>query len=173
MLPLPLVDFSSTCRIWRSFRRRKQLKFNHDSKTVQLNLHAPCGLVEVVVPVEESGIRADVTKPVLFICVPSFKVAQNLQMLIPEEYRRPELGRAKSLCINLAYGGAFYCIVEAINMGFGIETKDYEKFYRPLNNETLDFVTPQLPALDGATRFIRSAINANAQVRKLIRQSRA
>src|SRR5438046_187575 len=77
MLPLPLVDFSSTCRIWRSFRRRKQLKFNHDSKTVQLNLHAPCGLVEVVVPVEENGIRADVTKPVSFICVPSFKVAQN------------------------------------------------------------------------------------------------
>ena len=118
---------------------------------------------------EENGIRVDVTNPVSFICVPSFKVAQNLQKSIPEEYRRSELGRAKSLCINLAYGGAFYCIVEAVNMGFGIETKDYEKFYRPLNNETLDFVTPRLPVLDRATRFIRSTINANAQVRKLIR----
>jgi trans-L-3-hydroxyproline dehydratase len=151
------------------FPRRKQLKFNHESKTVQVNLHTPCGLVEVVVPVEENGIRADVTKPVSFICVPSSKVAQNLQMPIPEEYRWSELGRAKSLCINLAYGGAFYWIVEAVNMGFGIETKDYEEFYRPLNNEMLEFVTPQLPALDRATRFIRSAINANAQVRKLIR----
>jgi trans-L-3-hydroxyproline dehydratase len=92
-------------------------------------------------------------------------------MPIHEEYRWPELGRAKSLCINLAYGGAFYCIVEAVNMVFGIETKDYEKFYRPLNNDTLDFVTPQLPASDRATIFIRSAINANAQIRKLIRHT--
>ena len=151
------------------FPRRKELKVNHESKTVRLNLHAPCGLVKVDVPVEENGVRTDVSKPVSFICVPSFKVARSLQMPIPEEYRWPELGRAKSLCINLAYGGAFYCIVEAVSMGFDMEVRDYEKFYKPLNNETLGFVTPQLPALDHATRLIRSAINANAQLRKLIR----
>lgn len=53
-----------------------------------------------------------------------------------------------SLCINLVYGGSFYCIVEAVSTGFDVETKDYEKLYKPLNNETLDFVTPHLLALD-------------------------
>jgi len=41
--------------------------------------------------------------------------------------------------------------------------------YRPLNSETLDFVTPQKPVLDRVTRCLTSAINANAQVRALIR----
>ena len=50
----------------------------------KLNLYAPYGLVEVSAPAEENDIRADVTKSVSFICVPSFKVAQNLQMPTPE-----------------------------------------------------------------------------------------
>lgn len=58
------------------FPRRKELQFNHESKNVQLNLHAPCELVKVIVPAEENGVRSDVTKPVSFICFPSFKVAE-------------------------------------------------------------------------------------------------
>jgi len=107
------------------FPRRKELSLDHESKTMQLNLHAPCGLVKVTVPVEENGVRTDSTRPVSFVCVPSFKVAQNLQIPIPEEYRWPELGRANSLRINLAYGGAFYCIVQAASMGFNIQVNDY------------------------------------------------
>lgn len=67
------------------------------------------------------------------------KSHRTSKCLPPKEYRWSELGHAKPLCINLAYGGASYYIVEAVNMGFGSENKDYEKPLQTVEQRNFGF----------------------------------
>lgn len=49
------------------FLRRDELDFDSISHTVELRLHAPCGLVKVTIPTNSDGSRADSSRPVAFL----------------------------------------------------------------------------------------------------------
>ncbi|KAF7177815.1 hypothetical protein CNMCM7691_006270 [Aspergillus felis] len=101
------------------FPRREDLVFEADTQTVQLNIHAPCGLVRVTVPVTADGRKSDPSRPVTFLSTPAF--ATRIQMAVPiaPEIRWPELRGRDSIVLDVSYGGAFYAIVKASELGFG------------------------------------------------------
>lgn len=100
------------------FPKRNDLKLDKETQTVQLNLHAPCGLVRVTVPVTTDGQKSDPARPVSFLSTPAYAAAKNVEIPIPGEIRWPELGSRKSITIDLSYGGAFYALIEATELGF-------------------------------------------------------
>ncbi|KAF7618712.1 putative proline racemase [Aspergillus flavus] len=100
------------------FPRRETLKFDADSQTVKLNLHAPCGLIRVTVPTTPDGKKSDPSRSVSFLSVPSFAPAVQLRIPIPSEVRWPELGARDSIVLDLSYGGAYYALVDIEELGF-------------------------------------------------------
>lgn len=101
-----------------AFPNRQQLVFDAESRTVTVRLHAPCGLVEVTVPALEDGRKADATRPVSFRSVPSYATALDLKVPIPASHRWPELSHGKSVVVDICYGGTFYALVKASQLGF-------------------------------------------------------
>ncbi|KZT72038.1 proline racemase [Daedalea quercina L-15889] len=104
------------------FPLREHLGYDTEKHETHLRLHAPCGLVRVTVPtiVQGGRARSDESRPVTFVSVPSFVSARDVVMNIPEADRWTAL-RAKGqtrVCVDIAYGGAFYAIVEAKELGF-------------------------------------------------------
>lgn len=136
------------------FPGRDELDFDPTSQTVKLRLHAPCGLVQVSVPTNSDGSRADSSRPITFLCVPSFAVGTSINVHISDSFRWPELADRKDLLVDLSYGGAFYCMVAASQLGFhnGLAKADTE-----------------LIALDNASRLLKAAINADPDLQSLIR----
>ncbi|KAJ7649612.1 hypothetical protein FB45DRAFT_2 [Roridomyces roridus] len=59
------------------FPRRNGLVKDLSTGLVTLRLHAPCGIVQLSVPVKPDG-HSDPTRPVSFIGVPSFPTERNL-----------------------------------------------------------------------------------------------
>jgi trans-L-3-hydroxyproline dehydratase len=100
------------------FPKRESLLVDFASQTTKLLLHAPCGLVEVTVPILEDGKKADSSRSVSFRSVFSFAAALNLEIEIPSEYRWSELGPRKTVKVDVCYGGTFYTIVSAAALGF-------------------------------------------------------
>ncbi|QDS70997.1 hypothetical protein FKW77_007730 [Venturia effusa] len=136
------------------FPRRGELEFDPASRSVELRLHAPCGLVRVTVPTNSDGSRADSSRPVSFLCVPSFAVGVNINIHISDSFRWPELANRKDLVVDLSYGGAFFCIVAASQLGF---------------HEGLANADTELVALSNASRLLKAAINCNPDLKPLIR----
>jgi len=99
------------------FPRRHRLMHDSVSGTTRLNLHVPCGIVEVTVPTLPTG-KSDPSRPVSFVSVPSFATAISLQVPLPERYRWPELQGRSSVTADFAYGGAYYCLISAEELGF-------------------------------------------------------
>lgn len=99
------------------FPRRRQLKYDASSGMTSLRLHVPCGVVEVMVPTLPSG-KSDPSKPVSFVSVPSFTTGVAVEVELPESHRWPELVGRSSVTVDIAYGGAYYCIVPAEELGF-------------------------------------------------------
>lgn len=109
------------------FPRRGELVVNDDaSNTVDLKLHAPCGVVRVQVPVTSDGQRSDPTRPVRFLSTPAFATGIQIQIPISREIRWPELGERESITLDVSYGGAFYAIVSAQELGFAQGLKDID-----------------------------------------------
>jgi trans-L-3-hydroxyproline dehydratase len=100
------------------FPRRDLLSFDPESRTTMLLLHAPCGVVEVTVPVIGQGAESDPSRPVSFLSVPSFVTALDLPVSIPASHRWPELGDKSSVSVDVSYGGAFYALISASELGF-------------------------------------------------------
>ena len=127
-------------------------KLEHDptTKTSLLYLHAPCGLLEVTVPTNDAGTASDPSRPVSFIGVPSFATGINIQIPIPDVFRWPELGVHYNVTADFSYGGAFYCMIHAAELGFpkGLQT-------------------PDVSAMDFATKQLKAAINDNPELRHL------
>jgi trans-L-3-hydroxyproline dehydratase len=144
-----LVDIHD-CNI---FPRRNDLKFDLTTNTVELRLHAPCGLVRVTIPTTD-GSKADASRPVAFLCVPSFSVGTSLEVPISDDFQWPELRDSKSVVIDLSYGGAFYCMVPTSQLGF---------------RKGFDGSNEQISALDKASRLLKEAINANPDLRAWVR----
>lgn len=101
------------------FPRRESLSQEEDG-TTRIRLHAPCGVVHISVPTTSRGGRSDATRPVSFLCVPSFVTARNLVVSVPEDVRWAGLKRTgrSEVTVDVAYGGAFYVIVSAEALGF-------------------------------------------------------
>ncbi|KAB8075786.1 hypothetical protein BDV29DRAFT_189915 [Aspergillus leporis] len=100
------------------FPKREGLKFDANSQTVQINLHAPCGLIRITVPTTADGKKSDPSKSVAFLSVPSFAPAIQLEVSIPSDVRWPELGTRESIIMDLSYGGAYYALVDIEELGF-------------------------------------------------------
>lgn len=100
------------------FPRRNELVVRPDSRTVELNLHAPCGLIRVTVPVTSDGQRSDPSRPVTFLSTPAFATALQIQIPIPKDVQWPELGGRQSICLDVSYGGAYYAMITAQELGF-------------------------------------------------------
>ncbi|CDO69190.1 hypothetical protein BN946_scf185042.g92 [Trametes cinnabarina] len=104
------------------FPKRRHIRYNEAEGECHLRLHAPCGVVEVTVPAvcEGDRIRSDPEREVRFISVKSFAATVDLVVEVPEELQWQELrdtGR-HAVKIDVAYGGAFYVIVQEKELGF-------------------------------------------------------
>ncbi|KAF2769303.1 Diaminopimelate epimerase-like protein [Teratosphaeria nubilosa] len=132
------------------FPNRERVKIDLESKTAALRLHAPCGVVDVIVPVNDDASRSDPSRPISFISVPSFATGISINIPLPPEHRWPELGSRNAVNADFAYGGAFYCLISATELGFanGLLIPDFEAFNR-------------------ATRLLKAAVNANPDLRTL------
>ncbi|OJK04865.1 hypothetical protein ASPACDRAFT_56293 [Aspergillus aculeatus ATCC 16872] len=111
------------------FPRRAQLPFDSTTQTMQLRLHAPCGVVSITVPTNAEGTRSDPTRPVSFLSTPAYATALQLTIPIPAGARWPELpAQRDSITLDISYGGAFYAIVDAAELGFtsGLATVDLD-----------------------------------------------
>lgn len=110
------------------FPRRDSLVVDEGSKTVDLNLHAPCGLVRVRVPVTGDGHKSDPSRSVVFLSTSAYATAIQLKVPIPKsaEVRWPELGERESITLDVSYGGTFYAIVTAQELGFVRGLKDVD-----------------------------------------------
>ncbi|KAJ5099888.1 Proline racemase [Penicillium argentinense] len=133
------------------FPRRGQLKYDSASGTTHLNLHVPCGLVEVTVPTLPTG-KSDPSQPVSFVSVPSFATATSLEVQLPETHRWPELKGRTSVTADFAYGGAYYCLISAEELGFPKGLGEVE-----------------LQEMDNATRLLKEVISSNPDLAYLTR----
>lgn len=100
------------------FPRRDSLIFDPESWTTKLLLHAPCGIVDVTVPVLGPGGGSDPSRPVSFLSVPSFATALDLEVFIAASDRWPELNGRRTVNVDIAYGGAFYALISTSELGF-------------------------------------------------------
>ncbi|KAF7155901.1 hypothetical protein CNMCM6106_007813 [Aspergillus hiratsukae] len=133
------------------FPRREELVFEADTQTVKLNIHAPCGLVRVTVPVTSDGRKSDPSRPVTFLSTPAF--ASRIQMAVPiaPEIQWPELRGRDSIMLDVSYGGAFYAIVQAAELGFsGLQDLDLDAVTRCL--QKLKPYLMRLPEVQAAVR---------------------
>ncbi|OCH88884.1 Diaminopimelate epimerase-like protein [Obba rivulosa] len=136
------------------FPRRHQLAHEAEKREMRIRLHAPCGVVQVTVPTEEAAgvLRADTTRPVTFISVASWVAATDVVVPIPERARWNRLVAAArtSVRVDVAYGGAFYAIVSAQELGFA----------EGLARAALE----NLAELDAATAAIKAQLAGRAEL---------
>lgn len=132
------------------FPNREQLRFDKESLTTELRLHAPCGLLRITVPTMPDGKTSDPNRDVAFLSVPSFASALDVEVPILESQRWPELGARRSVVVDISYGGVFFAVVSAQELGFanGIkDIKDLNEMWRIVNaiKDTIS-TTPELAA---------------------------
>ncbi|KAJ9602237.1 hypothetical protein H2200_013357 [Cladophialophora chaetospira] len=108
------------------FPRRNNITWNRSALVASLNIHAPCGILRVKVPVKKDGKSSDPTRPVSFVSVPSFATGVNIPVNINHYW--PQLEKALtpkgSISVDFAYGGAFYAFVDASSLGFDAPLED-------------------------------------------------
>ncbi|KAF2144048.1 uncharacterized protein K452DRAFT_267156 [Aplosporella prunicola CBS 121167] len=121
------------------FPQRGALVVDEARREVEVRLHAPCGVVRVTVPVvlrdagadaEGTGTpkwRADPTRPVCYLSVPSFATGLDAAVSVSPALRwaelaassgSPDAAAAATVTADVAYGGAFYLLVRASALGF-------------------------------------------------------
>ena len=106
------------------FPRRTQIAFDEERRECKIRLHAPCGVVDVTVPSVRTGegdrVRSDPERGMQFVSVRSFAAATDVVVEVPEGLRWPELRAAgkSAVKVDVAYGGAFYVIVQEKELGF-------------------------------------------------------
>ncbi|KAJ7168647.1 proline racemase, partial [Mycena filopes] len=100
------------------FPRRDTLQYDDATGLTALRLHAPCGVIRLSVPTDDG--HSDAVRPVSFLGVPSFATARDLVVEIPPSVQWPRLKAAgrTHVTVDVAYGGAFYALVSAAELGF-------------------------------------------------------
>lgn len=108
-----------------TFPKRNELKPDLVAREVDVNIHAPCGLVRVVVPTTADGRKSDPSRSVHFLSTPAYCAATDLEIAIPRELAWPELGDRTSLRLDVSYGGAFYALVDIRELGFQTGLREF------------------------------------------------
>ncbi|KAL4791050.1 hypothetical protein BDV19DRAFT_393539 [Aspergillus venezuelensis] len=113
------------------FPKRNELVLDSKKKEVEVKIHAPCGVVTVSVPIlygEDGTVKSDGTQGVSFLSTPGYVAALNVEIEVPDELRWLQLGDKTSITVDISYGGAFYALIEARDMGFsrGLESDEEE-----------------------------------------------
>ncbi|KAI9730590.1 MAG: Trans-L-3-hydroxyproline dehydratase [Cirrosporium novae-zelandiae] len=106
------------------FPRRNELQFDPVSKTTEVRLHAPCGLIRISVPTTPDGKSTDTLRLTSFVSTPAFATAIGMTVSIPQAVRWPELGQRTHITLDLSFGGTFYMLVSAQELGFPNGLKD-------------------------------------------------
>jgi trans-L-3-hydroxyproline dehydratase len=133
------------------FPRREEVVFEAGTRTVKLNIHAPCGLVRVTVPVTADGRKSDPSRPVTFLSTPAFASRIHMGVPIAPEIRWPELKGKDTIVLDVSYGGAFYAIVQAAELGFnGLRALDLDAMTRCV--QKLKPYLMSLPEIQAAVR---------------------
>lgn len=133
-----LVDYSGAGKSnMGAFTAMNEISFDESRDETKVILHAPCGLVHIIVPTVHApggGWRTDTTRPVSYLSVPSYATGISVHLDLPagDNTVRQALGDLKSVAkgveIDIAYGGAFYIIVPVASLGLkslqsaGLET---------------------------------------------------
>lgn len=134
------------------FPNRDRIQFDHDTATVNLKLHAPCGVLDVKVPATSDGRKSDPSRPVSFQSVPCFATGINVKVSLKPEERWPELGDRTSVTVDFGYGGAFYCLISAEETGFSSGLAKFD-----------------LDAMNQATKKLKAAVNSQSQLSYLFK----
>ncbi|OJD34822.1 proline racemase [Diplodia corticola] len=156
------------------FPRRPDLPFDPATRTLELRLHVPCGLVRVTVPAVQTSssssssspstpttFRTDPSRPrITYLSVPSFALRPHSPppcIPIPPSLRWPQLPAHTTRIASaaLSYGGAFSLIVPAPALGFPATA--------------LTATSPsQIPALRRAATSLKRAFNADPALRRTL-----
>lgn len=96
------------------FPHRDELRYDPETQTTKLLLHAPCGLLEVTAPTSPGGHKADASRNVSFLSVPSFAPGLGVQIAVPADLRWPQLGSRTYVTGDISYGGAFFIIISTL-----------------------------------------------------------
>ncbi|KAH7250632.1 hypothetical protein B0J15DRAFT_496565 [Fusarium solani] len=113
-----LVDTQDTS----IFPNRHKLTVDENEKAVHIKLHAPCGVVAVIVPVTDDS-RCDQSRPIRFLSTPAYPVCLGLEVPIPAHCRWPQLGERSSVVLDIGYGGAYFLVIDLKELGFGAGLK--------------------------------------------------
>jgi trans-L-3-hydroxyproline dehydratase len=96
-----------------TFPNRSSLPYDPVTEMTTLRLHTPCGLIRVQ--------RNQSTQTTTFLCVPSFVSARRVAIDVPPEAQWMALrnnNRRSQVTVDVVFGGAFYAIVDANELGF-------------------------------------------------------
>ena len=130
-----------------------KLQLDEKTLTTAIKLHCPCGVVNVTVPVSvgpRGRLQSNPARPVSFISVDSFATGIDIEIPLPMNYRWPELGERTKVTADFCYGGAFYCVIGARELGFS----------QGLTHSSLN-------ALSLSTAKLKAALTADPQFRTL------
>ncbi|KAF8917530.1 proline racemase [Mucidula mucida] len=94
------------------FPKRNELRTVNGQTLVRL--HVPCGIVHISVPTTAEG-RSRGDLPIQFVGGPSFVSKRHFVASIPPNQRWSSKAEVR---LDVAYGGAFYAIVSAEELGF-------------------------------------------------------
>jgi proline racemase len=114
-----------------------------------INLDTPASVVRVKVRVE-----GNVAKDVSFKNAPSFLYAQDIEISLPS------IGKIK---VDVSYGGLFYCMVNAKDVGLTPCRKEYKQIQKMAAiiieavNKAVDVRHPELDYIQGCTHVLFSA----------------
>lgn len=131
---------------------KRQLRVDKNTMTTSIRLHCPCGVVNITVPVisgSQGQLNSDAERMVSFVIADTYATGINIEIGLPPTHKWPELGEKTKITADFCYGGAFYCVVPATELGFS----------GGLENSTLN-------ALQRATAILKDVLTADAQFKK-------
>lgn len=120
-----------------------------------ITLDTPAGLVKVKVKVENN-----VAKEVTFTNVPSFVFARDVEIQVPT------LGTVK---LDISYGGNFYAIVQAEDVGLSVKPEEAKKIIavgnmiREAVNRQVEVYHPEKPFITKVTHVEFSTLPTNPE----------
>ncbi|GJJ06160.1 hypothetical protein Clacol_000349 [Clathrus columnatus] len=169
-----LIDTRDTSIFPRRFLLMDQTSDVVDLDHVTLTIHAPCGAVSVSVPVtifkgsgsheppDKSLIMSDPSRPVSFLSVPSFATGIDIFAEIPSAYLWKEYTSAsmKGIHFDIAFGGAFYAIVNVDQLGFSPDISI---------TKALQQGSYTLSSLKEATRYFKKFLVETSEFRNYLR----
>jgi trans-L-3-hydroxyproline dehydratase len=100
------------------FPARARLELDKSACTATVLLHAPGGLVRLVVPVTADGRYSDKSRPVYFVSMPSYPVAMDVRIPIATAGWWSGLDGHGEVAVDFCYGGSYSIIVDSRALGF-------------------------------------------------------